>query len=87
VKNTICLWCFVHTTGREEFWNEPPGLSGIWMTRGYCDRCHPFNKCMGFLELSDQEWEDLEGMIDDSLDSSKIEGALGGKQFKKCVVA
>jgi hypothetical protein len=42
---------------------------------------------MGFLELSDQEWEELEGMIDDSLDSSKIEGALEGKQLKKCVVA
>ena len=74
------------TTGREEFWNEPPGLPGIWMTRGYCDRCLPFKKCMGFLELSDQEWEELEEMIDDSLDSSKIKGALVGKQLKKCVV-
>ena len=29
-------------TGKEEYWNQPPGLPGIWMTRGFCDRCQPF---------------------------------------------
>ena len=30
-----------HETGKEEYWNQPPGLPGIWMTRGFCDRCQP----------------------------------------------
>ena len=34
-------------TGREEYWNEPPGLPGLWIPRGFCDRCHPFNQCLG----------------------------------------
>jgi hypothetical protein len=42
-------------TGREEFWNQPAGLPGIWVHRGFCERCHPFNKCMGLAELTDAE--------------------------------
>ena len=25
-------------TGKEECWNQPEGLPGIWMEPGFCDR-------------------------------------------------
>jgi hypothetical protein len=59
------------TTGREEFWNQPPGLPGIWMTRGYCDRCNPYNECLGFLKLSEDEWIEAEQLIAETKDSLK----------------
>jgi hypothetical protein len=72
-------------TGREEYWNEPPGLPGIWMTRGFCDRCYPFNKCLGFMNLSDKEWNDLENKVDELVnDRAKLESVIVEKQLKKC---
>ena len=74
-------------TGREEFWNEPLGLPGIWMTRGFCDRCYPFNKCLGLMELSENEWNNLENMVDELVNNpSKLEGVFDNRQLKKCSV-
>jgi hypothetical protein len=53
-------------TGRQEFWNQPLGLPGIWMTRGFCDRCQPFNQCLGLLELSDDECKSVTNLIDET---------------------
>jgi hypothetical protein len=73
-------------TGREEFWNQPEGLPGIWMTRGFCDRCNPFNKCMGLLELTDAEWESMENLISETNDILSIEKSPKLSKLKKCSV-
>jgi hypothetical protein len=71
-------------TGREEFWNQPEGLPGIWMTRGFCDRCHQFNKCMGFLELTDAEWKSVEDLIRETNDLVNLEKNPNIPKLKKC---
>jgi hypothetical protein len=63
-------------TGREELWVQPEGLPGIWMTRGFCDRCQQFNKCMGFLELTDEEWKSVEDLIRETNDLVNLEKSL-----------
>ncbi len=73
-------------TGREEFWNQPEGYPGIWMTRGFCDRCHPFNKCMGLLELTDEEWESMENLISETNDILSLEKSPNLSKLKKCSV-
>lgn len=73
-------------TGREEFWNQPEGLPGIWMTRGFCDRCLSFNKCMGFLELSDAEWKNVEDLISETNDLANLEKSPNIPKLKKCSI-
>ncbi len=74
-------------TGREEYWNEPPGLPGLWIRRGFCDRCHPFNQCLGLMNISDEEWNDLENMVDELVNNpSKLDSIVESKQLKKCSV-
>jgi hypothetical protein len=71
-------------TDREEYWNQPPGLPGIWMTRGFCDRCHPFNKCLGLLELSDDEWNSVENLINETNDLLNVRKVIETKELKPC---
>jgi hypothetical protein len=72
-------------TGREEYWNEPPGLPGLWIPRGFCDRCHPFNQCLGLMNISDEEWNDLENKVDELVnDRVKLKSVIVEKQLKKC---
>ena len=73
-------------TGREEFWNQPEGLPGIWMTRGHCDRCEPFNKCMGFLNLTDAEWKSVENLISETNDFVSLEKSPNLSKLKKCSI-
>ena len=73
-------------TGREEFWNQPEGLPGIWMTRGFCVRCKSFNKCMGFLELSDAEWKSVEDLIGETNDFLNLEKSPNIPKLKKCSI-
>ena len=73
-------------TGREEFWNQTEGLPGIWMTRGFCDRCLSFNKCMGFLELSDAEWKNVEDLISETNDLVNLEKSPNVSKLKKCSI-
>lgn len=73
------------TTGREEFWNQPPGLPGIWMERGFCMRCKPFDQCMGFLELSMEEWKSLEDFISQNGELTSYD-KVDIHQLKKCSV-
>jgi len=74
------------TTGQEEWYNQPEGLPGIWMTRGYCARCKPFNECLGFRGLTDGEWDEVETLISETNNlaslKNKIEDITG---LKKCV--
>lgn len=73
-------------TGREEYWNEPPGLPGLWIPRGFCDRCHPFNKCLGLLNLSDDEWKSVENLIDETKNIINVETVIKSKDLKTCSV-
>ncbi len=73
-------------TGREEFWNQPEGLPGIWMTRGFCYRCLSFNKCMGFLELSDAKWKNVEDLISETNDIVNLEKSPNITKLKKCSI-
>ena len=50
-------------TGREQLWVKPDGLPGLWVTRGYCERCEPYRECLGFLSLSDEEWASFMELI------------------------
>jgi hypothetical protein len=74
-------------TGREEYWNEPPGLPGIWMTRGFCDRCYPFNKCLGLMNLSDKEWKSIEDLIVETNNILNVEEVIKSKDLNICSVA
>lgn len=47
-------------TKKEEIWVQPYSLPGIWMQRGYCDRCEPFNDCLGLMEIDDRDWAQME---------------------------
>ena len=47
-------------TKKEEIWLQPHGLPGIWTERGFCDRCTPFNKCLGLKEIDDRDWNQME---------------------------
>ena len=73
-------------TGKEEFWNKPPGLPGIWMTPGFCDRCKEYKDCLGLLGLSDAEWEDVQSFIHKTNNSTSIFDLEKVQQLKKCGV-
>lgn len=74
------------TTGREEYWNQPEGLPGIWMQRGFCARCNPFNECMGFLDLSEDEWRSLEALIIEANGQLIAEKTNEFRRLKKCSI-
>ena len=42
---------------------QPEGLPGIWMEPGFCDRCKPFNECLGLRNMEDKEWASAEDLI------------------------
>jgi hypothetical protein len=71
-------------TGREEFWNQPPGLPGIWMTRGYCERCKPFGECLGFFSLSDEEWKEVENLVEETNNIEAATKIASDKKLSKC---
>jgi hypothetical protein len=73
-------------TGREEYWNQPEGLPGNWMERGFCQRCKTFNKCMGLLDLTDAEWKSVEDLIRETNDLLKIENEPSLSNLKKCTI-
>ncbi len=65
-------------TGREQIWVKPEGLPGLWVTRGFCDRCAAYRECLGLLSLTDSEWKDLEELISETNDNSEVKEKLGG---------
>jgi hypothetical protein len=71
-------------TGKEEYWNQPPGLPGIWMTRGFCDRCQPFYTCLGLIDLSDSEWQSVENLMAETNDILGVKKVLEKKDLKTC---
>ena len=71
-------------TGREEFWNQPAGLPGIWMTRGYCVRCEQFNQCLGLLDLSEAEWSEIGNLISQTNNLLVVKDVIKEKDLKTC---
>ena len=71
-------------TGKEEYWNQPPGLPGFWMTRGFCDRCPPFYTCLGLIDLSDAEWNSVENLMAETNDILGVKKVLEKKDLKTC---
>ncbi len=75
---------FNEVTRKLEFWNQPEGLPGIWMEFGFCDRCTPYKKCMGFLELSEAEWQEAEQLIAATKDALEHAELLNSLQRESC---
>lgn len=46
-------------TGQLEYWSQPPGLPGIWLTPGFCSRCQPYKKCFGLSVIEEEDWRAL----------------------------
>jgi len=46
-------------TGQLEYWNQPPGLPGIWLAPGFCSRCQPYKKCFGLSVIEEEDWRVL----------------------------
>ena len=47
-------------TKKEEIWIQPDGKPGICVQRGFCERCEPFNDCLGLMEINDRDWAQME---------------------------
>jgi hypothetical protein len=73
-------------TGQEEWWNQPKGLPGIWIPTGPCDRCLPFNKCLGLGALNKKEWSIVEDFMEETKDLLSAERKIEEKGLEKCGV-
>ena len=51
----------INELGRKEVKVQPDGLPAIWF--GLCQRCDPYNECLGFRQLSYLEWHQLNSII------------------------
>lgn len=71
-------------SGREEVWIQPAGLPGIWITKGYCDRCEQFNQCLGLLDLSDSEWSKIENLITQTNNLFIVKEVIKENDLKTC---
>ena len=68
-------------TGREQIWVKPEGLPGLWVTRGFCDRCEAYKECLGLLSLTDTEWKDLEELISQANDPAAVKERIEGMKL------
>ncbi len=51
-------------TGKKQVLVQPPGMPAVWITENeICERCKPFNECLGFKSLSDKEWREVTEVI------------------------
>lgn len=71
-------------SGREEVWIQPAWLPGIWITKGYCDRCEQFNQCLGLLDLSDSEWSKIENLITQTNNLFIVKEVIKENNLKTC---
>lgn len=54
----------VNTLGEKEVKIQPEGLPAIWV-KMYCDRCRRFQECLGFNDLNEDEWQEMDKVISD----------------------
>ena len=52
----------VNTLGEKEVKIQPEGLPAIWV-KMYCDRCRRFQECLGFNDLNEDEWQEMDKVI------------------------
>lgn len=50
-------------TGNPEYKLAPTGLPAIWVSL-FCDRCKEFGQCLDFDKLSEQEWREINVIIE-----------------------
>jgi hypothetical protein len=67
----------INEFGQREAKIQPKGLPAIWVEL-FCDRCRKYQDCLGFKELSETEWEEVNAKI-----SSPGSFALLKLEFKK----
>ena len=71
------------TTGQLEYWSQPPGLPGIWLAPGFCSRCQPYKKCLGFAAISEEDWEKLSHLQHEAEELKEAATAMG-YELKGC---
>ena len=57
------------------------------MEPGFCERCKPFNECLGLRDMDDQEWASVENLITQTTNLLEIKGQLKVKELKPCGAA
>jgi hypothetical protein len=54
----------INAFGEKEVKLQPKGLPAIWV-KLYCERCRRFQECLGFNDLSEEEWQKMDSVISD----------------------
>lgn len=57
------------------------------MEPGFCDRCKPFNECLGLRDMEDQEWASVANLITQATSLLEIKVQLKVKELKACGAA
>jgi hypothetical protein len=70
-------------TGQLEYWSQPPGLPGIWLTPGFCSRCQPYKKCFGLSVIEEEDWEKLSHLQHEAEELMEAATAMG-YELKGC---
>ena len=63
-------------TGKLEYYLRPTSSDfGIWVQAGFCERCDPYNECLGLSALNEKEMINLDALIDEAktLSADQIE--------------
>ncbi|MBP5982288.1 MAG: hypothetical protein KA734_01090 [Fluviicola sp.] len=71
------------TTGQLEYWSQPPGLPGIWLTPGFCSRCQPYKKYFGLSVIEEEDWKKLSHLQHESEELMEAATSMG-YELKSC---
>jgi hypothetical protein len=50
-------------TGKTLYKVQPDGLPAIWIEDGHCQRCESYGRCLGFQGLTEEDWKDLQQIL------------------------
>ena len=51
-------------TGKLEYYLRPSKSQfGIWVQAGFCERCDPYNECLGLSTLDEKEMVNLDELV------------------------
>ena len=52
-------------SGKRQIKIEPDGLPAIWIDAeaGFCNRCKPFNECLGLNDIDKNVWTELNNLL------------------------
>ena len=73
-------------TGKLEYYLRPTSSDfGIWVQAGFCERCEPYNECLGLSALNEKEMINLDALIGEaktlSADQIEFHGQTIGNLF------